>query len=286
MTVQEAYKQLMYGLYALYSDREAAIIADMVVEKVTGFRKIDRIMNKQVPLNREQEYLFNSYSGQLLQHKPVQYVLQEAWFCGLQFYVDERVLIPRPETAELAEWIIKDYRLEAPGTKKILDIGTGSGCIPIVLKKELPAAEVHALDISAGALEVAQLNAGNLGAEIELHLADILNPETTASLPVFDIIVSNPPYITRSEMQQMHANVLAFEPHTALFVPDDDALLFYAAIIAFAKNHLKKGGALYVEINESLGDAVRKLFEDADYQQVATMKDLQGKDRMVKVSLL
>ena len=282
MTVQQAYTQLMYRLYDLYDDRESATIADMVVERVTGFRKIDRIMHKHVELNPGQETLYNDLSDELLRQKPIQYVLQECWFYGLPFYVDERVLIPRRETEELVEWVISEAAAGGLQAARILDIGTGSGCIPITLNKHLPSAEVHAVDISAGALQVAQQNAATHHAGIIFHQLDILDASQWQQLPLFDMIVSNPPYVARSEMQQMQQHVLGFEPHLALFVPDHDALVFYHAIAQFAQTHLQPDGAIYVEINESLGEAVCRLFRESGFPGVMLRNDLQGKARMVK----
>ena len=285
MTVQEAYKQLMYQLFELYDDREAANIADMVTEHITGFKRIDRLINKQFPLSSEQKDLLNNCTAQLLEHNPVQYVLHEASFAGMQFYVDENVLIPRPETEELVQWITKEvYSLES-GVYSLLDIGTGSGCIPVALKKKISSLEVDALDISAGALEVAKKNAAIQHTEINFYQLDILNEEEWKRLPKFDMIVSNPPYIKQSEANEMHKNVLQHEPHIALFVPDEDGLLFYKAVAAFGLLHLKNKGKLFFEINEALGKEVCKLLEEYGYTNIELKKDMQGKDRMVKAGL-
>ncbi len=282
MTVQEAYKQLMYQLFELYDDREAANIADMVIEYITGFKRIDRLINKQFPLSIEQKDLLNNCTAQLLEHNPVQYVLHEAWFAGMQFYVDKNVLIPRPETEELVEWITKEvYSLEFE-VYSFLDIGTGSGCIPIVLKKKISSLEVHALDISAGALNVAKKNAALQKTEIVFHQLDILNKEEWKRLPKFDIIVSNPPYIKQSEANEMPENVLLHEPHIALFVPDEDGLLFYKAIAVFGLQHLNKNGKLFFEINEASGKEICLLLEEYGYTNIELKKDMQGKDRMAK----
>jgi release factor glutamine methyltransferase len=301
MTVQETYQQLLFQLYKMYDDREAANIADMVIEHMTGLRKIDRINNKQLPLTEEQIQLLNNYAFQLLQHKPVQYVLQEAWFARIKLYVDENVLIPRPETEELVEWILR----EVPGFQSpvsglqfsdvsfttqyspltILDIGTGSGCIPIVLKKKLADLEIHAIDISEGALNVAKRNAAMQQAEMNFQLLNILDKNEWRKLPSFDIIVSNPPYVKEREATEMHKNVLLHEPHIALFVPDEDALLFYKTIAGFGLQHLNAYGKLFFEINETLGKEVHHLLEQHGYKNIEVKKDLQGKDRMVKAEV-
>ena len=277
MTVQEAYKQLQAQLCALYDDREAANIADLVIEHITGQRRIDRIMNKQAPVTAEQQATIQQYAKQLLQQTPIQYVLHEAWFAGMKLYVDENVLIPRPETEELVSWIA-DTRL--PVT--VLDIGTGSGCIPIALKKKMPGWNVHAVDISAGALEVARRNDLEQNTDVTFHLLDILDEIAWQRLPMFDVIVSNPPYIRESEAASMHTNVLNFEPHTALFVPDEDALLFYKKIADFALTHLRINGLLLFEINEALGKAVCDMLAGKGFSEIELRQDLQGKDRMVR----
>ena len=282
MALQEAYKQLMYQLFELYDDREAANIADMVMEHITGFKRIDRLINKQFPLTLAQQQLLENYTKELLEHKPVQYVLHEAWFAGMQFYVDENVLIPRPETEELVESITREVASLEFGVYSLLDIGTGSGCIPVALKKKISSLEVHALDISSGALELAEKNAAIQQTEIVFHQLDILNKGEWKRLPKFDIIVSNPPYIKQSEANEMHENVLQHEPHIALFVPDEDALLFYKAAAAFGLQHLNKNGKLFFEINETLGENVCVMLEEYGYTNIELKKDMQGKDRMVK----
>lgn len=284
MTIQEAYQQLLLALYNLYDNREAANIADLVIEQVTGLRRIDRFMHKNDPLAEPAQQQLEGYTRQLLQHRPVQYVLHEAWFAGLPFYVDGHVLIPRPETEELVDWIGTLYaptQNEQQKAVQLLDVGTGSGCIPIALKTKFNGWQVHALDVSAGALQVAQKNATALGVAVNFYLADILNPQYWQALPVFDVIVSNPPYIRQSEEADMRNNVTGFEPHTALFVPDEDALLFYRQITAFAAQHLTPGGRLFFEINESFGAEVCALLAGSGFTNVTLKQDMQGKDRMV-----
>jgi len=305
MTFYEAQQQLQKALTDLYDDREAANIADWVMEHVTGLRKIDRIMHKQSALAPEMADRLQEYTRQLLTHKPVQYVLHEAWFCGMPFYVDENVLIPRPETEELVEWIVTEVgrgRAEV-GSKKyeerntatsessyfvpptsyfrILDIGTGSGCIPVSLKKKLPQAEVYACDVSEGALAVASRNAAVQQTPVNISQVDFLDAGSWSSLPEVDIIVSNPPYIPQSDKSTMFQNVLAHEPHLALFVPDNDALVFYDAIARFAQSNLSSNGCVFVEIHEDLGQKTKELFESKGFY-AEIKKDFQGKDRMVK----
>jgi release factor glutamine methyltransferase len=302
MTLHEAQQQLLTSLYTLYDDREAANIANWVMEHVTGMRKIDRIMHKQSPLPPDGVTRLQQYTQELLAHKPVQYVLHEAWFCGMPFYVDESVLIPRPETEELVEWIVEEAanRQSAIGNRQhqkspdilpptsyfsILDIGTGSGCIPISLKKKIPQSTIYACDVSAPALTVAAKNAVAQQTAINFIQADFLDAATWPSLPAVDIIVSNPPYIPHTDQHSMLPNVLAYEPHLALFVPDEDPLLFYAAIARFAQQHLLPGGSIFVEIHEDLGERTKTLFESKGFA-AEVKKDFQGKDRMVKANLI
>jgi release factor glutamine methyltransferase len=282
MTIHEAQQQLLFQLYHVYDNREAANIADWVMEHITGWKKIDRIINKQVPLLPHRIEQLEQFTTELLAHKPVQYVLHEAWFCGMPFYVDEHVLIPRPETEELVDWIVQDIRL-LTSDFKLLDIGTGSGCIPIALKKKLPGAQVYSCDVSEGALAVARKNATAQQADIHLLQADFLNRDSWQQLPSVNIIVSNPPYIPQSDEHTMQPNVLKYEPHVALFVPNDDALLFYKAIAEFAQQKLQSGGSIYAEIHEDLGEQTKALFLSKGFSSVEIKKDMQGKDRMVKI---
>src|SRR4051794_35956353 len=195
MTIQQSYKQLLFQLYEMYDDREAATIADIVIENITGFKKSHRIINKQFPLNEKQLQLLNEYTTELLKHKPVQYVLHEAWFAGMKLYVDENVLIPRPETEELVEWVVKTVASRKSKVVSLLDVGTGSGCIPIVVKRKLPSIEIHALDILEEALSIAKKNATTHQTAIHFHLLDFLDKTLWTQLPTFDIIMSNPPYV-------------------------------------------------------------------------------------------
>jgi len=300
MTISQAQEQLLSQLYRLYDNHEAANIADWVLEYVSGLKKVDRITNKKVVLPEEKKRLLGQLTDQLLTNKPVQYVLNEAWFCGMKFYVDEHVLIPRPETEELVEWVVSDLRREAGGrnektergglkplTKReinILDIGTGSGCIPIALKKKLPFANVNGCDISEKALEIAEKNGVALNAPIQLFQIDFLDPDKRSELPFFDIIVSNPPYIPEREKGTLAKRVLDFEPSASLFVENNDPVVFYRAIADFGKNQLNPGGAVYVEINEEHAQGVREVFLSNGFSVMEIRQDMQGKERMVKAS--
>ncbi|MFT3749962.1 MAG: peptide chain release factor N(5)-glutamine methyltransferase [Agriterribacter sp.] len=282
MTVSEAYLKLTGTLIALYDKRESENIADMVIEKITGLRQMQRALQKENELTTQQEKAVAHYLAELLQHKPVQYVLQEAWFYGLLLFVNEHVLIPRPETEELVDWIIKDAKGFYQPPVAILDIGTGSGCISVALKKHLNTSVITAIDISSEALSVAKKNADDNNVNIDYLLVDALNEVQLNALPVFDIIVSNPPYIPATDMTEMRENVLNYEPHTALFVLNEDSLLFYKAIAKFATSHLNAYGSVYIEIHEAQGEAVKKVFEKNGFSNCIIKKDMQGKDRMVR----
>jgi len=280
MTMQEATYSMLNQLRSIYTEGEASQITDWAIEKLTGSKKAERMLYKNAAITNEEEILLQQYIERLMQHEPVQYVLNESWFCGFKFYVDKNVLIPRPETEELVEWVITNCRFPVDQLK-ILDIGSGSGCIPISLKRRIRRAEVWGCDISLPALEVAKRNAVSLGTEINFIQLDFLDRQQWEQLPSFDIIVSNPPYVPEKDKATMQPNVLHYEPSTALFVPDNDPLLFYKAIAEFGKTHLNKSGSIYTEIHEDLGEAIMNTFQSTGY--IAEIKkDMQQKDRMVK----
>lgn len=285
MTIHLAYKQLLAQLYDVYDNREAANIADLVIEHVTGQRKIDRIIYKEIPLNDEQQEQLQKITVELLHHRPVQYVLAEAWFMNMKLRVNESVLIPRPETEELVEWILDHIKKSGNKEISLIDIGTGSGCIPIAIKKKIPEVAVSAIEVSDEALELAILNSLEQKVLADFFHLDFLNEKEWNQLGKYNIIVSNPPYIKKSEENEMHGNVIKYEPHIALFVPDDDPLLFYRAIARFSAAHLKPAGSVYVEINEALGNEVVRLFEKTGFAEVVLKKDMQGKDRMIRAKL-
>lgn len=270
-------------LESIYGNTEAGYIADLVLEKLSGMPKRE-VRNLQVAnLSDQQQLLLEEMLAQLQQHRPVQYVINEAWFQEMPFYVDERVLIPRPETEELVEWVVKDLKTETAPT--ILDIGSGSGCIPISLAKKLPAAAVHSCDISSDALSVAQLNAAHLEAIIQWHELDFLDKGNWERLPVPDCIVSNPPYIPKAGAAEMSTHVVKYEPGIALFVPDEDPYLFYKAIARFAKLRCQPGTIIYLEIHEDLAAGVQETLQQEQLTVVEISKDMQGKDRMIKALL-
>jgi release factor glutamine methyltransferase len=216
--------------------------------------------------------------AQLLQHKPIQQIVGYTWFAGNKFFVDENVLIPRPETDELVEHILNEHQNQAIS---IIDIGTGSGCIAISLKHKLPQATVTAVDVSNKALAIAAKNASHIGSDVNFLHLDFLDESNWNQLPTFDIIVSNPPYIKELEKAQMHNNILLHEPHLALFVPNDNALIFYVKIALFAQTHLKINGCVWLEINEALGKETAAVFIDNGFNAQIIL-DMQGKERIIK----
>ncbi|HEX9513398.1 MAG TPA: peptide chain release factor N(5)-glutamine methyltransferase [Puia sp.] len=295
MNLQQAQQEMLSRLRTLYEDREAATITDWVMEKITGWRKLDRIIHKNVPLTAEGLELFRLYIRELLNHRPVQYVLQEAWFAGLKFYVDESVLIPRPETEELVEWVAEEAGSlplpeQAPASKdphqgaSILDVGTGSGCIAVALKRRLPGNRAYACDLSEAALAIAKRNAASNQADIQFLRLDFLDRDSWSSLPSIQVLVSNPPYIPLREKDSMAPHVIGFEPHLALFVPNQDPLVFYRALAHFGLEKLLPGGQVFAEIHEGLGAEVVRLFEAAGFHPVVLKKDMMGKDRMIKAT--
>jgi len=269
------------NLKKIYSNRESEIIADWTIENITGKTKTEWIINKEKKLNTAQEERLDECLQRLLNNEPVQYILNEVWFCGMKFYVDKNVLIPRPETEELIEWIIAEIKNQKSKIKNIFDVGTGSGCIAISLKKKLLNTKIWACDISKEALLVSKKNAVDIDSSVKFIQLDFLDVAQRKQLLNFDIIVSNPPYVVEKEKEQMEANVLKYEPASALFVPDNDPLIFYKAVADFGKENLNPNGVIYVEIHESLGYEVIQLFQSKGYT-AELRKDLQGKDRMVK----
>ncbi|NML41793.1 peptide chain release factor N(5)-glutamine methyltransferase [Chitinophaga sp. G-6-1-13] len=283
MTIQTAFTYITGAIGDLYDAREAANIAHIVLEHITGMNKLDRLVHKAKLLTPDQNARLKSAIEALQRMEPVQYITGSGWFYGMELTVNHHVLIPRPETEELVAWIIQD--LAGHPRPHLLDIGTGSGCIPLALKQHIPSSVVAAIDVSEDALAVARGNAAKLRLEVEFSRLSALDEQQMATLPAFDVIVSNPPYITQSEQATMQQQVWGFEPSIALFVPDNDALLFYRHIAHTALQKLNPGGALYFEINESLGQEVVQLLQSLGFREVTLRQDMFGKDRMVKGSL-
>ena len=284
MTTTEHYNDFKTRLEIIYDTREADNISDWVFENITGKKKWER-RNSTMEMEDENILLLKDYLQQLLQHKPVQYVLNEAWFYKRKFYVNENVLIPRPETEELVEWVLKDVKNSRSTEKfEIIDIGTGSGCIPVSLKKELPFCEITAADICEDALKVAKKNADIHNSEIQFVQLDFLDGSNWNAMQSYDIIVSNPPYIPFSEKEILDKNVTRFEPLIALFVEDSDPFIFYKKIAAFALKHLKKNGSIYVEVHEQYAREVKSIFENSGLNAVIK-KDIYDKERIIKASI-
>ena len=280
--MQQFLKDLQTSLKGEYSESEIHVLGMLILEKLTGFSRIWLLIHKELKLNDEQNIIASQYLERLKNHEPIQYILGETEFYGLKFKVNPSVLIPRPETEELVEWVKPPHPPKGgflSGTPTLLDVGTGSGCIAVALKKKFPSANVSAMDISPEALALAKENAALNEVNIEFIQDDILHPAATDRK--WDVIVSNPPYIPASEQRYLHKNVTDFEPHLALFVQDNDPLIFYRKIAEFALSHLTAGGRLYVEIHQSLGRPCCPLLAPMGIQSVELRKDLSGNDRMI-----
>lgn len=264
-----------------YENDELETIIAYCFEFYLKMNRADLITQENNTISESDLLKLNFAIKDLKKHKPLQYILGEADFYRLKFKVNEHVLIPRPETEELVHLIIKDNQLDAPA---ILDIGTGSGCIPISLKKNIPSAKLTALDVSKEALEIATYNAKLNGVEVEFVLDSILHLTSHIShrTSLYDIVVSNPPYICYSEKDSMNKNVLEFEPHLALFVENEDPLLFYKAISDFALKHLNKNGKIYFEINQAFGPETKNMLENKGFKNVDLIKDLSNNYRILR----
>ena len=265
------------SLSEFYPDTEISGLTRLLIENVTKSSIPALLSDKSKKITEEELLKIDKIVERLQKFEPIQYILGETEFYGLPFVVNENVLIPRPETEELVELILKENKTDQP---RILDIGTGSGCIAISLKRHLPKSIVEGWDISKGALEVANLNSKNNSANVLFTQVDILG-EYPNQL-TFDIIVSNPPYVLDSEKSEMHTNVLKYEPHTALFVADSNPLLFYNRIADVSTQLLTNGGKLYFEINRMKGQETIKMLEDKGFSAIKLIKDISGNDRIVK----
>lgn len=270
---------MLKKLSTLYPKREAENILAYIFEDIFKQRK-PYSLEKQ--FNQQQTVLLDIILTRLLQHEPWQYIVGEADFYGEKFIVNSSVLIPRPETEELVFNILSESKL---ANLNVLDIGTGSGCIAIMLSKKMKNARVHAIDICPMALDTAAENAERLSSNVKFWLCDILKPQCRKSLPVFDIIVSNPPYINPKEKKQMADNVVKYEPHNALFTSNDDSLEFYREILNFAnEGHLTEGGKLYFELNQYLALDTEVLAKSLGFNNTKLIRDLQNAPRMLSVS--
>ena len=275
MTRRGLVKHIMERLAPLYGEREASCIASVAAEYLCGFSRRDMIVDPEREVRLPGN--FEDVVSQLENFRPVQYVVGRTEFCGREFCVGEGVLIPRPETEELVDWVVKT---SDGGPCRILDIGTGSGCIAVSLATQLSESSVTALDISAQALDYARRNALLNGVSVDFVEGDILDERL--DLGLFDIIVSNPPYVPASDAGRMCRNVLDYEPHNALFVPDDEPLLFYRAVSRFAHRSLRAGGRLFFEIYENAAHRTAAMLEDAGFADVEIRNDLNSKPRMIR----
>jgi release factor glutamine methyltransferase len=296
MKMADAERYISGRLQEVYEESEAKNIADLLIEHITSLSKNERLSRNEYEITPEQELAFREDIQRLLKHEPIQYLMNKSWFYGLELFVDPSVLIPRPETEELVEWVINDIKAsgldvftrdmagaDKTNLLKILDVGTGSGCIALALKKAMPKAEIWGCDMSEEALNVARRNGSALDIRVDFQGLNFLDPEQQRQLPTVNILVSNPPYIPIKDKQLMDRNVVEHEPHLALFVPNDDPLVFYRALAKFGMHRLYENGSIYMEIHEDLGNQVTDLFKEQGYFSVVVKKDMQGKNRIVKV---
>lgn len=276
MKLKDLAQQFNSSLINIYEEVESHAIFLIVVAQLLNYNRANYLIKKEEPVNPEIQAAFEAIAIKLQAGVPIQYILGETLFYGLPFKVSPAVLIPRPETEELVDWIIEKTQ---PIT--LLDIGTGSGCIAIALKKHLQDVKISALDISGDALAIAKQNAVINKVDINFIQADALQLTEKLLPATYSVIVSNPPYITGAEKATMHQNVLANEPHIALFVPDEHALVFYEAIANYALSNLENKGLLFFEINEHLGKETVAMLNAKGFKNIVLKKDMQGKDRMI-----
>lgn len=284
MILKTLKRNFIESLSDYYPKEESEAFFYRLSEHILRMKRIDIALNNYTVISGKKREKFERSLARLKEHEPIQYIAGNTEFFGLKFKVNPNVLIPRPETEELVDWIIQDSK-NMSSKLKILDIGTGSGCIPITLAKNLSNAEVEAVDISEKALEIAKENAKLNQVDARFNTVDILN-ETSWQLAFndckFNVVVSNPPYVKQSEQELMQSNVLEYEPHLALFVDNEDPLEFYRAIVKFCDQYLVQHGLLYFEINEALGEEMIKLLEDFNYKSIVLKQDIFGKNRMIK----
>lgn len=277
-TIKEITSLIKESIGPLVGDNEARHFVWLLFDYLRGYSRTDLILKTDELLKPDEVAFVTSALERLRNGEPIQYVLGQTEFLGLTFKVDERVLIPRPETEELVEWILSDIENDKVA---ILDIGTGSGCIPITLKSNLPNANIEAWDVSIDALNLARENALLNKTTVNFKCVDVLGSSIETALH-FDVVVSNPPYVLTDEKLQMAVNVLNYEPHLALFVENHESLVFYNAIASLSKSILKAGGKLYFEINRAFGNEVVEMLQLQGYEAVVLRKDLSGNDRMVR----
>lgn len=274
------YHEIKKMLAGYYPDAEASALAKMLLVEVLHFSTLELFGGKDKEVFKKDLDVLYEMSRRLQNREPIQYIIGRETFCGMPFVVNRHVLIPRPETQDLVEWIAEEDQQTNPC--RLLDMGTGSGCIAISLAKKLPHVQVEAWDISGEALQVARQNALNNQVKVDFHQQDILS--ASPGIAEWNVIVSNPPYITNKEKAEMEANVLNWEPHTALFVPDHDPLLFYRKIAQLGMSMLVNGGALYFEINRAYGTETIAMLQALGYENIIIRKDRFNNERMIKAT--
>jgi release factor glutamine methyltransferase len=288
MNIKSLKTHFFTELQTIQEDAEIESFFFILTEFLYNLKRIDVSLHPDFEVSESDFEKWNTIISELKTEKPIQYITGEAWFYGLRFEVNENTLIPRPETEELVEWIVDGLKIIVKG-QRVLDIGTGSGCIPIALKKEIPSAQVSAIDISEKALEMARKNALNNQVEVNFIQQDILQSSnlqiSKSSNLLFDVIVSNPPYVRNLEKHEIKKNVLDYEPHLALFVDDSDALLFYRKIAQLALKSLTPNGKLFFEINQYLAKETVELLEQLGFKNIELRKDFMGNDRMICCNL-
>lgn len=282
MTLNSYKKWFNEQLQHLYDADEIKSMLTIVAYEVLGLSRVDLVLKDNESLSEAQIVQLNNVLSQLQQEIPIQYIFEKAYFYGYEFKVSPATLIPRRETEELVEWVLSEMNRQPEKKWRVLDIGTGTGCIPISIKKEFPLAEIFAMDISTGALKIAKENAEKLNASVIFIEQNILS---TTQLDSYDIIISNPPYVRNLEKAEIKKNVLAYEPHLALFVEDNDPLIFYRKITQLAQKSLTENGLLFFEINQYLGEEMQQMVSEY-FKIIELRKDLQGNDRMMKCSVI
>ena len=291
-TIKELKEIFISSISELYPSEEVQSFFNLLSEKYLGLSRIEIVLNSEMKISKNQLFTFEKAIQRLIKFEPIQYIIGETEFYGLQFLVDNNVLIPRPETEELVDWIVKDTNeknedrkdlfIANESFKTVLDIGTGSGCIAISLAHSLTNTNVSAIDISEGALQIAKQNSQLNKVDVNFEKADILNIDDDFSDMNFDVIVSNPPYVREQEKSQIEPNVIKHEPALALFVEDNDPLLFYRKIAQFSQKYLKNEGVLFFEINEYLSKELISMLKTEGFKEVILRKDIFGKARMIK----
>ena len=281
MTIKDLHHYSLSSLTSQYPEKEAKNLTYMALSNIFNLSRYQIHLNFDKTVDEDQYAKIKNIVDELKQYKPIQYIFKETEFYNCRINVSEDVLIPRPETEELVDWIIQDQN---NNEIEILDIGTGSGCISIALAKNLSLSKVTAFDISPDAIDIAKSNAVTNNVEIKFQEVDLFNIQNKLQVYKFDIIVSNPPYVRECEKKMMQSNVLNWEPEISLFVPDDNPMLFYNTIIPFAATSLKSKGLIYLEINENYPEEVKEVLMNNDFSTIEIRKDISGKFRMIKAS--